>query len=307
MNSILITGGSGLIGQALINKLLERKDRVSVLSRNMNLQIPGVQVFHWNLSAGELDLKAVEQADIIVHLSGAGIADKRWTKKRKQEIIHSRVDSAKLLFKTVRESGKKIEAFISASAIGWYGGLSSGNLMTEDMPPASDFIGETCRLWEAAADRFQQAGIRTVKIRTGVVLSRKSGALPKMALPVKLGLGSAMGSGRQIVPWIHVDDIIGIYLKAIGDRQMEGAFNGVAPVADSFATFMRTLAGTLNRPYFMPSIPSFFLKTAMGEMAVLVTEGSRISAKKIQDAGFQFQFPELDKALTDLYPKKNLI
>ena len=197
MKSILITGGSGLIGRALIKKLQDSNYRVSVLSRNPKLQIRGVEVYHWDVPAGEIDKNAVANTDIIVHLAGAGIGEKRWTKKRKQEIIHSRVASAELLFRAVTEANKKPAAFISSSAIGWYGGLSSAKLMTEEMDAADDFMGETCRLWEAAADKFQEAGIRTVKIRTGVVLSRESGALPKMALPVKLGMGSALGSGKQ--------------------------------------------------------------------------------------------------------------
>lgn len=301
MKSILITGGTGLIGRALIPELLEQNYKVSVLSRGFAAPHPEATLFHWDVSAAEIDLKAVEQADVIVHLAGAGIGEKRWTKKRKQEIINSRVASAELLFQSVRETGTKLDAFISSSAVGWYGGFSRPQVMTEEMEAASDFMGETCRFWEAAADKFQEAGIRTVKIRTGVVLSRESGALSKMALPVKMGLGSALGSGKQIVPWIHIDDIVGIYLNAIEDASTQGAFNGIAPAVDSFDNFMRALARVLNKPYFMPAVPSFLLKAAMGEMAVLVTEGSPVSAQKIIDTGYAFQFPDLDKALADLY------
>jgi len=301
MKSILITGGTGLIGLALIKKLLDSNYKVSVLSRGKKSPHPDVDLYHWDVHAAEIDMQAVGQADVIVHLAGAGIAEKRWTKNRKQEIIHSRVASAELLFKKVNETGKKLEAFISSSAVGWYGGLSNDNLMTEDLPAADGFMGQTCRLWEEAVDLFQTLGVRTVKIRTGVVLSTDSGALPKMALPVKIGLGSALGSGKQIVPWIHIDDIVGIYLKAIQNAQMQGVFNGVAPAENNLNIFMRTLAKTLGKPYFMPSVPAFALKVAMGEMAVLVTEGSRISALKIQEAGYEFKFQELDKALAELY------
>lgn len=301
MKSILITGGSGLIGRALIKKLQERNYRISILSRDPKLQIRGVDVYQWDVPTGQIDKNSVAEADIIVHLAGAGIGEKRWTKRRKQEIIDSRVASAELLYRTFSESRNKLMAFISSSAIGWYGGFTTKTIFNEDMPAAADFMGKTCRLWEAAADLFHKADVRTVKIRTGVVLSTDSGALPKMALPVKVGLGSALGSGSQLVPWIHIDDIVGIYLKAIEDETIRGAFNGVAPAVDSMNDFMHTLSRTLDKPYFMPALPAFVLKTVMGEMAVLVTEGSRISEQKIQDAGYSFIFPQLDVALKDLF------
>ncbi len=276
---------------------------MSVLSRNPHLQISGVRVFHWNPPACKMDLEALNESPVIVHLAGAGIAEKRWTKKRRQRILDSRVESMALLYASILESAKKPQAFISSSAIGWYGGLSGEKPMTEELGATADFMGQTCLLWEAGAEVFRNAGIRTVKIRTGVVLSTESGALPKMALPVKLGLASALGSGEQIVSWIHIADIVGIYLKAIEDEGMKGVYNGVAPAADNFKHFICALAKTLGRPCFMPAVPASLLKMIMGEMAVLVTEGSRISAQKIQDAGYVFQFRELEKALADLYSK----
>ncbi len=299
METILISGGTGLVGSELCKKLRAGGYRVAVLSRSgrPDAELPG---YRWDPVSGEIEKEALEKADYIIHLAGAGIADRRWTAKRKKLIIDSRVKTGRLLFEKVKENNTKLKAFISASAVGYYGAVSSERVFCETDPPAADFLGETCRQWEEAADSFAEAGIRTVKIRTSVVLSARGGALVKMARPVKLGLGSAIGSGRQYLPWIHLDDLCGIYLKAVEDTAMNGAYNATAPEHISNRDFTRTLARVLDKPYFLPHVPELVLKILFGRMSSMLLKGSRVSADKIRSAGYSFLFPGLEPALTNL-------
>jgi uncharacterized protein (TIGR01777 family) len=192
----------------------------------------------------------------------------------------------------------------SASAIGYYGTTASDKIFCETDPPANDFPGETCRLREQAADNFEKMGIRTVKIRTGIVLSKQGGVLTKMTIPTKFGIGSAIGSGRQYMPWIHIDDLCRIYVKAIEDTQMDGAYNAVAPDQPTNNDFIRTLAHVLKKPFWAPAIPSLAMKIMFGRMSSLLLEGSRVSSDKIIASGYNFLFPSLESALTDLLVKK---
>ncbi|MBZ4675230.1 MAG: hypothetical protein JG772_919, partial [Dysgonamonadaceae bacterium] len=219
MQTILITGGTGVIGRELSAKLRNKGYRVAILSRTTkkNADIPH---YYWDIPQKMIEKEAIETADYIIHLAGANIGDKRWSKQRRKLIIDSRVESANLLFDKISEARKKPKAFISASAIGYYGTTTSDKIFCETDSPANDFPGETCRLWEQAADNFEKMGIRTVKIRTGIVLSKQGGVLTKMLTPTKFGIGSAIGSGRQYMPWIHIDDLCRIYVKAIEDTQM---------------------------------------------------------------------------------------
>jgi uncharacterized protein len=299
MKSILISGGSGLVGSRLAERLEELGYSVSFLSRSSSPS--GARtVYRWDIQKRELDPKAIQNADFIVHLAGANIAQKRWTKKWKQEIIDSRVQSTTLLFQEVKKSGKKLSAFISASAIGYYGAITSEKIFTEDDPSGSDFMGDVCWLWEQSADQFTNLGIRTVKIRTGIVLSKKGGALKKMLRPIKMGLGSVLGSGQQFMPWIHIDDLCGIYIRAIEDTTLEGAFNAVAPEPVSAKEYTRTLARAFKKPLFLPKVPPGILKFMLGEMSSILLNGSRVSSDKIIAAGFQFHYPKLASALLDL-------
>lgn len=284
--NIVISGGTGLVGRYLSKKLREAGYNVSVLSRSEPESV-----------------KAIDEADYIVHLAGANIGAGRWTARRKKEILSSRVETAEMIFKRVAAlpGTPRLKAFISASATGYYGAVTTDHIFTENDPAATDFLGETCRLWEAAADRFQELGVRTVKLRTGVVLTAKGGALAKMSLPVILGLGSAMGSGAQYLPWIHIDDLCSIYIKAIEDAQMQGAFNAVAPDQINNKEFTRSLARALQKPFWLPPIPALLMKLLFGEMSSLLLEGSRVSADKITQAGYSFRFPKLEEAFRDLY------
>jgi len=300
METVLITGGTGLIGRQLTRKLKEKGYNVLLLSRKSSPG-NGHSVYNWNPDKNEVENEVIERSDYIIHLAGAGIGDKRWTKKRKELILSSRIKTCELLFKKVQESGTKLKAFISASGIGWYGAETSEKIFSETDPPAGDFIDDVCRQWEQSADRFQESGIRTVKIRTGIVLARKGGALGRMTLTVRPGLGSALGSGRQYNPWIHIDDLCNIYLRAIEDKSMAGSWNAVAPEHITNREFMRKLAKVLEKPFFFPAVPSFAIKLLFGNMSEILLKGSRVSAGKILSAGYNFEFPDLENALKNLF------
>jgi len=303
METILIAGGAGLIGTNLSGKLKEKGYNVLLLSRKSK-RGNSYSVYSWNPDKSEIENEALKRADYIINLAGAGIGDKRWTKKRRELILDSRVKTSELIFNKIQETGKKPKAFITASGIGYYGANTSEKIFSETDQPAADFIGQICQQWEQAADPFEKSGIRTVKIRTGIVLSKKGGALSRMAVPVKFWIGSALGSGKQYLPWIHIDDLCDIYVRAIEDAKMTGAFNAVAPQHVSNREFMRTLAQVMGKPFFFPAIPSVVLKLLFGKMSDILLYGSRISAEKIISAGFEFRFPGLANALKDLFIKR---
>ncbi|MFZ4741770.1 MAG: TIGR01777 family oxidoreductase [Bacteroidales bacterium] len=302
MATILITGGNGIIGKHLCKKLKEKGYDVAILSRNSNPNSNPI-TYAWNPEKREIDNEAITTADFVIHLAGAKIGEKRWTNERKQLIIDSRVQTAQLIFDKVKENNHKIKAFISASAIGYYGSITSNKIFTETDPSADDFQGECCRKWEEVADKFADSGIRTVKIRTGVVLTKQGGALSKMIIPVKMGIGSALGNGKQYIPWIHIDDLCNIYFKAIEDNQMNGAYNAVAPNHKTNIEFTRLLAKVLKKPFWFPHVPAFLLKILFGNMSEILLKGSRISSDKIKETGYNFLFPNLENALNNLIGK----
>jgi uncharacterized protein (TIGR01777 family) len=297
--NVLITGGSGLIGSVLSEMLLAEGHQVSLLSRSRR-NGTGLPVYTWNSEKLEIPPEALEATDCIIHLAGANIGKKRWTAKRRQEILDSRTRPVHLLFERIKEQNIKLRTFISSSAIGFYGLSTSEKIYTEKDPPAGDFLGQVCSQWEQAAEQFAELGTRTVQLRTGVVLSGKGGALSRMLTPVKLGLGSALGNGRQYLPWIHVDDLCRIYIKALEDQAILGAYNAVAPEFVTNKAFTRTLARVVRKPFWFPKVPAIALKILFGKMGGLVLEGSRVSADKIEAAGYTFRFRLHETALKDL-------
>jgi len=300
MSRVLITGGRGLIGQHLCDKLLDRGYEVAILSRKAGPY--SKTTYHtWNIEDNEIDREAINYCDYIIHLAGVNMGGKRWTKKRKRKIYESRIKSAELILNNIDRHQRKLKAFISASAIGYYGARTSEQIFHETDYPASDFIGHICEEWERAADRFNEIGVRTVKLRTGIVLTNQGGVLSKFKVPVQLGIGSAIGLGRQYMPWIHIDDLCGIYIQALEDRTMAGAFNAVAPEHITNKAFTRKMARVLHRPFWFPNIPAFIMKLFFGEMSVILLAGSRISSEKIEAAGYTFQYPNLDGALNEIY------
>lgn len=302
MATILITGGTGVIGKHLSEKFKEKGYSVAILSR-VSRHDTDIRSYAWNIDKSEIEKLAIETADSIIHLAGANIGDKRWSNKRRQLIIDSRIKTGKLIFEKLKENKNKPKAFISASAIGFYGTITTNKIFSETDPPSSDFLGDTCRQWEQSADRFEELGIRTVKIRTGLVLTKQGGVLAKMILPINIGIGSAMGSGRQHMPWIHIDDLCGIYIKAVEDTEMTGAYNAVAPEHKTNKDFTKTLARVLKKPYWFPNIPALLLKLIFGKMSEILLKGSRVSSEKITSAGYRFKFTNLESALLDLLTK----
>ena len=299
---ILITGGTGMIGTRLGRKLQDQGHQVSLLSRSRRYKGP-FAAYHWDPDRGELDEKALDQADFIIHLAGLNIGEKRWSPERKQQILDSRVKSAELLYRALEHRDRKPQAFISASAIGFYGAVTADTIFEESAPAHPDFLGRTCEIWEKAADRFEAIGIRTVKIRIGIVLSKQGGALSKLSWPVRLGVGAPIGSGSQYMPWIHIEDLCGIYAKAIEDPHMSGAYNGVAPEHLTNRELTKKIARVLKRPLWLPAIPAGIMKLLFGEMSAMLLRGSRVSSEKIRAAGFTFQYPDAASALGQLLGK----
>ncbi len=294
---ILITGGSGLIGRHLRSKLEEKGYETAVLSRKKNSE-RDTKTHFWDPGNRVIEEGVIEKADYIIHLAGANISEKRWTKRIKQEILDSRVETAKFLFSKVSESKTRPRAFISASAVNYYGTLTSDKIFEEDDPPSENFLGTICQKWEQSALKFEELGMRTVILRTGVVISPAGGALKKMALPVKLGLGAPIGSGRQYFPWIHIEDLCNIFIKAIEDSKIEGAYNAVAPGHITNRDVMKALADAYNRPFWAPNVPAFVMKLLFGEMADILLTGSRISAARIMEAGYEFRYTAFRDAIS---------
>jgi uncharacterized protein len=301
MTKILITGGTGQIGKLLCEKLQEKGYDVAILSRKKTES--SVKSYTWDINNNEIEKGAIESADYIIHLAGANIGDKRWTPERKKLILSSRIKTGQLLLSKIQEQTEFPKAFISASAIGYYSAITTDKTLSETAPASKDFLGNTCQKWEKIADKFNDLGIRTVKIRTGIVLSNQGGVLSKMVPLFKFGIGSAIGSGKQYFPWIHINDLCEIYIKAIEDSEMAGAYNAVVADRMTNKEFSRTLARVLNKPFWFPNVPTFLVKLIFGEMSVMLLKGSKISADKIIKTRYNFLFPELEIALTNLIKK----
>ncbi|RZK41165.1 MAG: TIGR01777 family protein [Pedobacter sp.] len=298
-NDILITGATGLVGKGLIPYLLERGHRVSVLSRR-EIDIPNVKVFSWDVDNMTMDPLALEGVDTIVHLAGEGIADKAWSDKRKKEIVDSRVQSAELLYRTIKEQNAPVKTFVSASAVGYYGDRDE-EFLTEHSYPGQGFLSDCCLKWENAADKGQEMDMRVVKIRIGLILSKSGGALAAMAKPIKFFVGAPLGSGKQWMPWIHLDDIVGIFTKAIEDVGMNGAYNATAPFPVTNKLLTKRIAWHLRRPVWPVKVPEFVLKAVLGESSILALMSNNTVSQKILDEGYQFKFLNLDDALEEIY------
>jgi uncharacterized protein (TIGR01777 family) len=298
MSKILITGGSGLVGKALSKKLQQKGYEVIWLSTQKN-KASDFPTYYWNISEQEIQAEAFTNVDYIIHLAGVSVGDARWTNNQKKEITSSRVDGAELILKKVKEYNVKLKAFISASGINYYGTNTTEIIFSETDNCGTDFLADVCKHWEAAADEFNLIGVRTVKMRTGIVLSTEGGALKKMLIPVKLGIGSPLGSGKQYMPWIHIQDLCNMYIKAIEDDSMRGAYNAISPEHITNKEFLKHLAKVLHKPFFMPAVPAFILKLLFAEMACIVLEGSRASANKIEASGYRFVFADIDSAFKD--------
>jgi uncharacterized protein (TIGR01777 family) len=295
---ILITGASGLIGSRLTEMLLQKGYQVAHLGRSSKKK-GNVESFTWDIEKQGMDPLALKDVDAIIHLAGAGVADKRWTKKRKHDILESRINSTRLLFDTLSKTTNSVKSFISASAIGYYGFGLDEKVYNESDNAGMDFLASVTERWEREVDKVESLGIRVAKLRIGIVLSEKGGALKQMALPVNFFVGAPLGSGKQYLSWIHIDDLCAMFIKALDDENVKGAYNAVCDwVTNKLLT--KSIANVLRKPIWVPIVPGFVLKIVLGEMANMVLNGSKVSSTKIRETGFVFQFENLDEALKNL-------
>lgn len=315
MPTVMITGGTGMIGTSLSRLLLQQGYDVIILSRNpiatasaykttyqQNSFRPSGKIFYakWNTETMNIDNEALKQADYIVHLAGEGVAKKRWTKKRKEEIKLSRTKSSELLYQCLSSQPNKVKAVISASAIGWYG-PDNGKVFNENDPAADDFLGQTCKAWEESIDKVESLGKRLVKLRLGIALSNEGGALVEFKKPARLGIAAILGSGNQMVSWVHIDDLCRAFIHAIETSEMSGAYNLAAPQPCSNKDVTLGIAKAMNGAFYLPMhVPSFILKLIMGEMSVEVLKSTTVDSSKLQQSGFNFIYSQINSALKHL-------
>lgn len=311
MATILITGGTGLVGRALTKALLAKGYKVIIMGRGKKpngeqTAIKGLEFSKWDIEKQEIDAAAFGKADAIIHLAGAGVADKRWTAERKREILDSRVNSGALLVKSLGTLTNKIKTVISASAIGWYGAdkKAANNRIekfTESDRPSNDFLGETCRKWEESIEPVTSLGLRLVKLRIGIVLSTEGGALKEFLKPLRFGIASILGNGRQIISWIHIDDLVNMFIKAVEDESYNGIYNAVAPAPVSNRDLILSLAKARKSFYLPVPVPSVILKLMLGEMSVEILKSATVSAEKIQGTGFNFIYLDIKSAVNSFF------
>ena len=302
MDTVLITGGTGLVGTRLTQMLLDKGYKVTHLSRShsSNGQVP---TYIWDTDSRMIEDEALTSADHIIHLAGAGIADERWTDARKKIILKSRTETTSLLIERMKELGVKPKSFVSSSAVGYYGDQAH-HIVNENDQPGKGFLSEVCVAWENAVKPAEKLASRLVVLRTGIVLSAKGGALAEMEKPVKFHLGTYLGSGNQYYSWIHIDDLCGMYIKAIEDSNVQGIYNAAAPDPVRNKVLTKAIADALNITAVMLPAPAFALQVALGEMAATVLDSTRVSSQKIENAGFRFSHSDLNDALKDIYERE---
>jgi uncharacterized protein (TIGR01777 family) len=306
MATVLITGGTGLIGQALMKELITKGYEVIIITRNIikeKRSINNLSYAEWNIDKGTIDEKAIKESDYIVHLAGANVGQGRWTQKRKKEIIESRTKTAELIVKALKEIPNKVKAVIASSAIGWYG---PDPIMPNSMPfveadyPDNSFLGTTSQVWESSIQPVTELGKRLVRLRTGIVLSNDGGAYVEFKKPLKFRIVAVLGSGKQILSWIHIKDIAALYLYAIENEKLNGIYNAVAPHPVNNKKLMQTMAQAKGGIFITIPVPAFILKTVFGEMSIEVLKSATVSSKKMEEAGYIFQFPGIEAAVKNL-------
>ena len=298
---VLITGGTGVIGTRLTQLLLEKGYQVAFLSRK-KAQIPSVQVYEWDVSKDYIEAGALDNTDYLIHLAGAGVADERWTEERKKVIISSRTETIELIARELKKKNIQPTAFVSASGSSYYGEDSGDKRNTESSPPGNDFLSYVTVVWEKAADSIAAMGVRTVKLRTGIVVTNEGGAIPKMAAPAKLGFGAPLGSGKQWISWIHVDDLCNMYIEAMENNSWEGAYNAITAEPVTNEELTKQICIALGKPQWLPNVPAFGLKLVFGQMASVVLGSSYLVNERIaKETDFNYKFSELDEALADVF------
>lgn len=299
---VLIAGGSGLIGQKLTESLKSDGHEIAWLSRSSNSDAE-IRSYKWDVKNQTIDEASLEWADIVIHLAGAGIADKRWTKTYREEIINSRVESTNLFFKVFSKNDHlKPLHFLAASAVGYYGDQPPGKIIAENHPPGEGgFLVETGIKWEASISKVAEI-VPTCWLRTGPVLSTEGGMIPKVLLPMKLGSAAYFGDGKQVLPWIHIDDLIAIYRFAL-QNHLSGPLNATAPNPVSNKAFTIAMKKALNSMALVHPIPAFMLKLITGKLSEALLTGARVLPERLMQQDFTFEFPDIDSALRDLMGK----
>jgi uncharacterized protein len=303
MATVLIAGGTGLIGTALTRALVQRGYEVIILSRSKKSSVQkNISYVVWDVTNQTVDEEAIKKADYIVHLAGANVGEKRWTSKRKKEIVDSRIESGKLLVKALKETPNKIKAVISSSAIGYYGPdkIPNPKPFVETDPPYNNFLATTVVQWEAAIEPVKKLGKRLVLFRTGIVLSNEGGAYKEFKKPLQFGFASVLGNGKQIVSWIHIDDLVRLYIDAIEKEKYDGVYNAVTPNPVCNKELIKEIAKQTKQFYITAKVPSAVLKIVLGEMSIEVLKSTTVSAEKLQRQGFDFLYPTIKDAVAYL-------
>ncbi len=304
MSTILITGGTGLVGKALTQYLSGKGYHIIILTRNAaNKKTTSViEYAEWNVKKQSIDIAAVQKADHIIHLAGASVFDNRWTTAYKKEIEESRTLSSQLLVNTLKNNTHSVKTVVSSSAIGWYGADKAPNhAFTENAPADEAFLGRICKLWEESIGPVTQQGVRLVIIRTGLVLSNEGGFLAPIQKGLKMGVAPITGSGKQIESWIHIEDLCRMFLQAIEQKQMQGPYNAVAPHPVSMKELVLKEAKLIKGNFYIPfHVPAFLLRIVLGERSIETLKSATVSCAKIKNEGFQFLYPTIDAALRSL-------
>ena len=301
IKTILITGGTGLVGNKLVEILLLKGYKIHLLIRgNPKIVRTEVRTFKYDVYKREIDSQCIIGVDSIIHLAGEDIGSRRWTVERKQQIRESRTESMRMIYDLIRKKKNQVSHIISASAIGFYGDRGE-EVLIEDSLPAKDFLSETCIEWEQAVDEGIELGLRIVKLRSGIILDGKDGALIQMAKPLKMGLGTILGPGSQWVSWIHIVDVVSMYIYALENENIIGIYNMASPFPVSNSSLTHAIAAAMKRSVYYFHIPEFALKLAMGEMSILALGSTRVSPDKVIRAGFQFAYPNIEDALKEIY------
>ncbi len=303
MSTILIGGGTGMIGQRLSHLLNAKGHKVLHLSRTQNLSAT-YPAYEWDIKKGTINEEVVRKADYIINLAGAGVADKRWTAARKKVIINSRVATTLLLKKAIEKYKPNLQAYLSASAIGYYGDRSNEELTEYSKAGQRGFLAESVLEWEAAINQVAATSVRTVGIRIGVVLSTKGGALPKLLLPTKLGVGGYFDDGSQWYAWVHIDDVCRLFIYAIEQTSMHGFYNGTSPYPETNKVFTQKVGEAINKNLLLIPAPAFAMRLGMGEMADTVLGSSKVLPARTLETGFKFEYPYLAEAVKDVIERQ---
>ncbi|MFN4247370.1 MAG: TIGR01777 family oxidoreductase [Flavipsychrobacter sp.] len=299
MKTIGITGGTGLVGRVITRLLVNKGYRVVIFTRHLRPESDGVSYAYWDTNKQDISIAALQQLDGIIHLAGEGVADKRWTPQRKLQILESRTIGTSFITNKILQHAPNCKVFVGASAIGYYGADKGGRPFTETDNASTDFLGSTCKAWEEASESIE-GKIRRVLIRIGIVLSTEGGAFKEFAKPVKFGVAPLLGGGKQTVSWIHIEDLAALFVYALENGMMQGVYNGVAPVPVAQSQLMYSIRKNSKGISIPIPVPAFVLKIMLGEMSIEVLKSATVSSHETEQAGFQFQYTTINKAVTAL-------